>query len=248
MAVGTLGVGEGDRHVTELERSPMTALQPVRPCAGGVRALGYRQCMDTDPEGAAAEPFFPAKPTEYARAGAEWFSDTVRVLAEVHHPFIGSFQRQFVEEFPEPDDEEEDETAVDFRQFVHQHEMHVSLDTPLTFDVGTMLAHADALADSLGGQQSRDMIRMISDAATATGNVITIDLDDPVEQYISGLAAADIEFDEDGAHNLQIVGTKEFFQRLSDNPPTAEQQERIDALFKAKKEAQDARRNHRRIP
>lgn len=195
------------------------------------------------------EPLFPARPSEYARAGAEWFSDTVRALAEAQHPFIGSFQRQFVDEFPDLDDEEHDaEESVDFRQFVHQHEMHVSLDTPLAFDVATMLAHTDALADSLGSQQTRNMMAMISDAATASGNVIAIDLNDPVEQWIHALSTMDVEFDENGAHNLQIAGTPEFFQRMSDHPPTPEQQERINAIFAAKKEAQDARRDNRQLP
>lgn len=202
--------------------------------------------MKTESE-AAAEPLFPAKPSEYARAGAEWFSDTVRALAEAQHPFIGSFQRQFVEEFPDPDDEEGEE-SVDFRQFVHQHEMQVSLDTPLDFDVGTMLAHAYALADSLGSQQTRDMMAMISEAATASGNVINIDLNNPVEEWIHALTTMDLEFDENGAHNMQIVGTPEFFQRMSDHPATPEQQERINAIFAAKKEAQDAQRNNRQLP
>lgn len=205
--------------------------------------------MPTDPVSAAAGSSFPAKPVEYMRAGAEWFSETVRALADAQHPLIASFERQLVEEFPDPDDGDEDDVAADdFRQFVHQHEMQVSLETQLAFDVGTMLAHANAVADSLGSQQSQDMLQMISDAATASGNVVTFDAENPVEQYIKGLAAADIEFDEDGTHNMRIVGTPDFFQRLSDNPPTPEQQERIDAIFKAKKEAQDARRNNRQLP
>lgn len=199
--------------------------------------------MTSDPENVAIS--FPGTPTEYARASAEWFSGCVRSLAEAQHPILRSFTRQTVEEFP--DRVEDEPESLDFRQFAHRHETEMSLDVILDFDVAALLALADDLADRLGGQQSKDMIRMISDNATASGNVITVDVSNPVEQYIAGLAKADIEFDEAGNHNMQLIATREFLQQLSDHPPTAEQQERIDAIFTLKKEAQDARRRNRRL-
>ncbi|NJI58611.1 hypothetical protein HCX50_04115 [Microbacterium oxydans] len=180
------------------------------------------------------------------RAGAEWFSGTVRTLAEAQHPILTSFTRETIEEFPDFD--EDDAESLDFRQFAHRHELEMSLDATLAFDVTTILAIADEVGNNLGRQQSKDMIRMISDNATAAGNVVTIDPTNPVEQYIAGLAKVDIEFDEDGNHNMQIIASKEFLQQLSDNPPTPEQQERIDAIFALKKEEQDARRRNRRLP
>lgn len=199
--------------------------------------------MTSDPENATVS--FPPPPTEYVRAGAEWFSDCVRSLAEAQHPILTSFTRQTVDEFP--DLVEDEPESLDFRQFVHRHEMEVSLTFVLEFDVAALLALADELADRLGSQQSKDMIRMISDNATASGNVVTIDPSNPVEQYIAGLAKVEIEFDEAGNHNMQLIASKEFVQQLRDHPPTPEQQQRIDAIFTLKKEDQDARRRNRRL-
>lgn len=188
---------------------------------------------------------FPATPTEYVRAEAEWFSDCVRSLSEAQHPILTSFTPQTVEELP---DAVEGETeSLDFRQFAHRHEVKASLDTILSFDIGSLLVIAYDLADRRGAAQSQAMIKMISDNAVASGNVVTIDVSNPVEQYINGLAMADIEFDEAGNHNMQLIAVPEFLQQLSDNPPTTEQQERIDAIFALKREAQDARRRNRRL-
>lgn len=52
---------------------------------------------------------FPAIPMEYARAGAEWFSDSVHALADILHPFMAGVPHEPVAEFP--DMHEEDEAA-----------------------------------------------------------------------------------------------------------------------------------------
>lgn len=202
---------------------------------------------DSEGSGTAAIPF-PAAPTEYIRAGAQWFSDSVRHVAEEQHPILKSFARRTVTEFPDPEDSDIDaQQSADYRWFSHQHDIVVSLETTLNFDIGTMLAHLDSLAHSLGSQQEKNMVQMIVDSATASGNLITIDLQDPAEQYIAALARMEILFDDEGHHGPLVIDGIELEDHMRKHPPSAEQQERIDTILRAKKEERDAPRRNRRL-
>lgn len=200
--------------------------------------------LDTNP----AVEAFPAVPTEYVRAGATWFSRNVHILVEELYPLLKSLPKQTVDEFPDMD-EDDDEVAqsVTFRQFARKHEAVISSETTLSFNVWQLLALMYELAESLGGQAEADLIRMMSDAATTSGNIVTANLEDPTEAFIESLEAMSVEFDEDGDHSLQIVAGAEFMRRLQEYPPTEEQSQRIDEILKAKREEQDATHRRRRL-
>ena len=208
----------------------------------------------TESERRAAILDFPAVPHEYVAAGNRWVSDKARALMEELHPLLGSVPRQavgempdFIEESPNDGGGEGDEASIDYRQFAHGHETTISVDTALDFDIDQVLVLIYQLADSLGGQMTSDMIRMMSDAAEASGNVVRMGDSGFWESFITSLEAMEVDFDEQGEHNLSFVTSPNFAEHLRENPPTAEQTERMDALMKAKREESRASRGRRRL-
>ncbi|WP_168443162.1 hypothetical protein [Microbacterium sp. K35] len=200
------------------------------------------------PEPANAPPPVPAVPREYVQAGWDWFSDSVHTLVEDLYPVLQGVTRHTLDELSDlADDSAPEEESADFRQFSHQHDMQISLDTALTFDVGTALGHVLELAESLGDQQTRDMVGFMSDVATASGNVLSLTDSNPAENFITAVQTMEIEFDEDGNHNLSLIITPALHDLLRKNPPTEEQGRRFDAIIAAKREEQRASRSRRRL-
>lgn len=219
---------------------------PPAPNDRTTTSVEYRREMQ--PEADNVPPPVPAIPSEYVRAGWEWFSDSVHSLVEDLYPVLQGFTRHTLGELPDVDDSSSPEDkSPDFRQFSHQHEMRISLETGLTFDVGTALSHVLEIAESLGEQQTNDMVGFMSDVATASGNVISLDHSNPTENFIAALQTMEIEFDENGNHNLSLVISPAFLEVLRLNPPTEEQGRRLDAILDAKREEQRASRSHRRL-
>lgn len=192
-------------------------------------------------------PVFPAVPNEYVRAGLEWFFDSTRMLAEQLHPMLADFTRQTLPELPDFDATAEPDLNADFRQFVHRLEFAVLLDTAVDFDIAAVHAHIRDLADRSGQQQVDGMVGFMSDTATASGNVVATNDADPIEAMIAGIEQMDIEFDENGNHNLRLIITPSFHEYLRTHLPTEEQGRRIDAILDAKREEQRAARSHRRL-
>lgn len=199
---------------------------------------------------------YPAVPEEYVRAGNAWLSATTRMLMEELYPLLKTIPHQTVDEMPDLSDDYSLEDAdvgdlvpapTDYRQFEHGHDSVISLDTALEFDVDAVLVLVYQLADSLGGQQEAALIRLMSDAAEASGNVIHMGGADFWDQYISSLEEMDVDFDDKGEHNLSIVVSPEFNAYLQANPPSAEQAAKMDALMQMKREESRASRSRRRL-
>ncbi|MBD8205187.1 hypothetical protein IFU08_09275 [Microbacterium sp. CFBP 8790] len=199
---------------------------------------------------------FPAIPEEYVRAGDAWVSATTRVLVGELHPFLKAIPHETVNELPDLTEEDNLDDAAegkaapistDYRQFAHGHETVISLDTALEFDVDAVLVLVYELADSLGRQQEAAIIRLMSDAADASGNVIRLGNADFWDQFISSLEGMKVDFDDQGEHNLSFVVSPEFNAQLQATPPTAKQTAKMDALMQAKREESRASRGRRRL-
>ncbi len=183
---------------------------------------------------------------EYVAAGREWFGSRVLELSEELHPLLKSFSKQSVAEFP--DVEVTDEVSTDYRQFAPRYEIVLTHDTALGFDVDAVMGAMYEIADGLGRQKEQGMMRFISDSAEASGNVVHMNLDDPVETYIEALKTLEVSFDSNGESNLALVASPELLERLRASPPTREQTRRIDAIMDAKREEHRAARSRRQLP
>ncbi|WP_448655899.1 hypothetical protein [Microbacterium lacticum] len=191
-------------------------------------------------------PLIPAVAMEYVAAGREWFGSRVLELSEELHPLLKSFSKQSVAEFP--DVEVTDEVSTDYRQFAPRYEIVLTHDTALGFDVDAVMGAMYEIADGLGRQKEQGMMRFISDSAEASGNVVHMNLDDPVETYIEALKTLEVSFDSNGESNLALVASPELLERLRASPPTREQTRRIDAIMDAKREEHRAARSRRQLP
>jgi hypothetical protein len=117
----------------------------------------------SQPADAASPPArFPANADEYVLAGAQWFNDTVRILSDEMHPLLKSFPRQTVNEFPDFYATDDQNTSLDYRQFVRRSEFPRSADVALDFNIDELL---QLMADLVVSGAQQPGLGCVSDMA-----------------------------------------------------------------------------------
>ena len=116
-------------------------------------------------------------------------------------------------------------------------------------DFGSVYLSADTLGDAKGGALVRGMVEHLGQITEQTGNSLDAggrpfshDL------FFEMLDAMDIDFDDDGQAQLQILTTPETGTKIAAlPPPTPEQQAHFDALMARKRQEHEGRRRTRRM-
>ncbi len=103
------------------------------------------------------------------------------------------------------------------------------------------------LCESLMSQATRYLFETVSRTTEAVGNVVDAGGKNIWDAQIEMLEKAEVRFDQNGDHNWKFYMHPDTFKRLSANPPTPEQQQRWDAVMKAKKEEYYAKKCTRRL-
>jgi hypothetical protein len=190
-------------------------------------------------------------PREYDIGGARWFSDASREMARALHPLLAQVTREELDEGPPlqtvgaalPA-----EASSLYRPMAVQHVWTVSIEDVVDFNVNQFLTDLHALADSMGGQMVRGMLEHISAVTEEYGNTIDATGRDFADAFADSLETMDISFDDEGQPKLTIVMHPDQVEKLRENPPTPEQEARIDAILSRRREEWLASRRRRDLP
>jgi len=190
-------------------------------------------------------------PREYALGAAKWLQSAIHDLSRITHPILGSTGRMTVSDLPEPQNESSSDSdlASPLYRGIHlQHEWTTSVDEVLSFDVDSLLSNIGAAADEMGGQLVKAMVEHISAICESTGNTVAADGRDFYEVIIETTENMELAFDEDGNLAQQILVHPDMYEKLAQNPPTAEQEARIKAIIDRKRDEWNAARRRRELP
>jgi hypothetical protein len=192
-----------------------------------------------------------AMPREYDIGGVRWFSDASREMARALHPLLAQVTREELAEGPPPQTDGAPlpaEASSLYRPMAVQHVWTVSIEDVVDFNVDQFLTDLHVLADSMGGQMVRGMLQHISAVTEEYGNTVDATGRDFVDAFAESLETMDISFDEEGRPNLTIVMHPDQVEKLRENPPTPEQEARIDAILSRRREEWLASRRRRDLP
>lgn len=190
-------------------------------------------------------------PREYDIGGVRWFSDASREMARALHPLLAQVTREELAEGPPPQTEGAAlpaEASSLYRPMAVQHVWTVSIEDVAAFNVDQFLTDLHALADSMGGQMVRGMLEHISAVTEEYGNTVDATGRDFADAFADSLETMDISFDEEGLPNITIVMHPDQVEKLRENPPTPEQEARIDAILSRRREEWLASRRRRDLP
>lgn len=190
-------------------------------------------------------------PREYEIGGVRWLSDASREMARALHPLLAQVTREELAEGPPPWIEGAAlpaEASSLYRPMAVQHVWTVSIEDVADFNVNQFLTDLHGLADSMGGQMVRGMLDHISAVSEEYGNTVDATGRDFVDAFAQSLETMDLSFDEEGRPNLTIVMHPGTVEKLRENPPTPEQEARIDEILSRRREEWLASRRRRDLP
>jgi len=190
-------------------------------------------------------------PREFDVGGKKWLHRAVDSLARELHPLLAMVKRNTVADLPRPefpDSPRPDLASPLFRSIEVHHEWTAQLDEVLAFEVDALLTQVFALADEFGGQLTRGMLEHIGQICDDSGNTVSAEGRDLFDVMIETLAGMDIEFDEDGNHNLSLVMRPDTVKKFEGKQATPEQEEALRAVMERKREEWSASRRRRKLP
>lgn len=216
--------------------------------------MGSMESMDA-PDSADAPHERPDEPwvmpREYEIGGVRWLGDASREMARTLHPLLAQVTSEELAEGPPPRNEDAAvpaEASSLYRPIVVQHVWTMSIEDVADFNLDQFLTDLHGLADSMGGQMVRGMLDHISAVSEEYGNTVNATGRDFVDAFAESLETMDLSFDKDGRPNLTIVLHPGTLEKLLENPPTSEQEARIDAILSRRREEWLASRRRRDLP
>ncbi|GGC96864.1 hypothetical protein GCM10011512_24850 [Tersicoccus solisilvae] len=190
-------------------------------------------------------------PREYEIGGVRWLSHASQKMARALHPLLAQVTREELAEAPPPLADGASlpaEASSLYRSMAVQHVWTVSIEDVAAFNMDQFLTDLYGLADSMGGQLVRGMLEHVSAVTEEYGNTVDVTGRDFADAFADALETIDISFDEEGRPNLSIVMHPDQAEKLRENPPTPEQEARIDAILSRRKEKWLASRRRRDLP
>lgn len=190
-------------------------------------------------------------PSEYEVGGMRWFRDAAHNMAAAVHPLLGEVPLVELPEGPEvypKDVPRPPEASSLYRTIAAQHEWNISLQDVADFNLDQFLVDLYALGDSMGGQIERGMVEHISDVSDEFGRTVDASGRDFVDALADSLETMEMTFDENGRPNLTIVMNPADEEKLRRNPPTPQQEARIQAILERKRSESIDSRRRRDLP
>jgi hypothetical protein len=190
-------------------------------------------------------------PHEYEIGGVRWLSDAVRELERAHHPLLAQIPRVELADMPQSPPEGQPlpaEASPLYRQAVTKYEWTVRVEDVVDFNVEQLLADLDQMAQYVGSQKVKLLIEHISEVSADAGNVVSAEGREFYDVYADSLEAIEMNFDENGDHNVIMLTSPKTYDSFKGKPPTPEQQARINAIIDRKREVWRAARRRRELP
>lgn len=101
---------------------------------------------------------------------------------------------------------------------------------------------------SMASQAKKYMFGVLNRTTEAVGNSVAMQAGMNIwDAQIEMFKQMEMRFDQDGNHNVQIVMHPNSYKKLVENPPTPVQEQRLEGILKAKKEAYYAQKRARRL-
>ena len=192
-----------------------------------------------------------AVPEEYNLGASRWVSRTVDGLSRLLHPILAEIRREQVADLPRADEPIADDANLAsplFRAMKIEHQWTAAMDDALAFDVDAFLSQIYETADDFGGQLVSGMFEHISELCDQSGQTVNASGRDIFDAMIEVLEKLDVEFDEEGNHNLTLVLHPNTAKQLVGKKPTPEQEEKLKMLMERKREEDRASRRRRELP
>ncbi|EGD43996.1 hypothetical protein NBCG_01584 [Nocardioidaceae bacterium Broad-1] len=193
-------------------------------------------------------------PKEFQDAAHQWCSETIDAMTRQIHPVLSAFTTETIDDFPVDEDNEAVmlaaplEASPSMRFFKFGHRLIVTVDEVRDFDVDALLTTLYAMADDIGGQKADSVIGLIEEMCEANGQTIASPDGDVYEGILEALDTMEIDFDDDGRHDLSLISGTDLTSRMAIRPPTIEQQLRGRAILERKHAEWRASRRRRELP
>lgn len=190
-------------------------------------------------------------PREYEIGGTRWLGDAVREMQIALHPLLEGIPRVDVEDMPDlprAGDPLPVEASSLYRAASTSHQWTINIEDVVDFNVDQFLVDLVGIAQDVGGQVVQTFLEHVSTVSEAAGNVVNAEGRSIHDAFADALEMMDVDFDEDGNHNLSVVVSPETAKAMDETPPTPEQQERIHGILLKKREEWHAARRSRDLP
>lgn len=202
-------------------------------------------------EEALVERKISAHQVEYAAGGLSWMKDAVNELKLQLHPILAETQREQVADLPRPEEHSSETAELAsplYRGIPVQHKISITLDDMIEGNVDALLSVMFEMADEMGKQLTAGMFAHISEVSDAYGQTINVGEEGFVEAYIRSLESVEMSFNADGSPATKLYVHPDSLDVLIKNPPTPEQQQRIDDIVNRKREEWHASRRRQDLP
>lgn len=204
--------------------------------------------MVSEPSGQSREPLFAL--WEYAVAEARFIGAAVDALARTRDGFYGQIEREPVSRVQTTQITTDEGLVVEQPTVAVRYHITVHPDDLISGRIDRFVASLDEAADEMLDGVMPQFYEYLSKITEATGNVVD-GKDRPFfDTFYEMIEKVEMVFDEQGNHNHVLVVHPDTWRVMQEKAQefTPEQQQKLDDLFKRKREEADARRRHRRIP
>jgi hypothetical protein len=114
-------------------------------------------------------------------------------------------------------------------------------------DVKQFAEAVHGMIEDFHSQQKKKMFELISQTTDAVGNTIDAAGKNFWDAYLEMIEKTQMSFDERGDHNYQIIINPKTAEKVRQNPPTEEQQKRIQEAIERKRKEYYERKPSRRL-
>jgi hypothetical protein len=199
------------------------------------------------------DPLEPQEPlfalVEYARAETRFVGQAVEALARTRDGLYGQIHREPVARVQTTQITTAAGVVVEQPSIPVKYHITIHPEDLISGDLDRLIASLDEAADEMLDALMPPFYEFLSKITQATGNVVEANNRPFFDVLYEAIETVEMDFDEAGNHNHVLVIHPDQWAELQKNGPlTPEQQQKLDDLYKRKREEADARRRYRRIP
>jgi hypothetical protein len=223
----------------------------------------------TTPGSARAVARLSAQPTEFRVGAARWMSRTVHDLSRLIEPFLGEIRTEALADVPDPrvqqpaicqEDKrrsaaegvasvDPDGPSILFRPLAVTAQLTVQLDDVLEWKVNDFVGQVFEIAQEFASQLMKGLFQHLSDVSDAYGHTVSASEQGFWEALIQAAGRLDFNFDEQGNPDGMFVAVHpDTWAKMQKNPPTADQEHRLNEVIEKKRGEWLAARRRRPLP
>lgn len=204
--------------------------------------------VSPEPPGQSPEPLIAL--WEYATAEALFIGAAVDALARTREGFYGQIEREPVSRVQTTQITTDEGVTVEQSAVEVRYHVTIHPDDLISGRLDRFVASLDEAAEEMLGGVMPQFYEYLSKVTEATGNVVDA-ADRPFfDAFYEMIEKVEMDFDAQGNHSHVLIVHPDTWRVMQEKAQdfTPEQQQKLDDLFRRKREEADARRRHRRIP